>query len=159
MYMDIDHFKAINDRHGHAVGDKVLIECAAVISQAVGGKGFLSRMGGEEFAACFPGVDRSQAAAIAEDIRSAFEQARVRAGNTTLSATVSVGVAFVARQQEASELLSSADRALYAAKAAGRNWIAGKDSAPQFASGLAAQPNERAPSPGRTERGPMANCA
>lgn len=161
MYMDIDHFKAINDRHGHAVGDKVLIECAAVISQAVGGKGFLSRMGGEEFAACFPGVDRSQAAAIAEDIRSAFEQARVRAGNTTLSAIVSVGVAFVARQQEASELLSSADRALYAAKAAGRNavWIAGKDSAPQFASGLAAQPNERAPSPGRTERGPMANCA
>ncbi|OCP16059.1 hypothetical protein BC361_04885 [Ensifer sp. LC54] len=161
MYMDIDHFKAINDRHGHAVGDRVLIEFAAVVSQAIGGQAFLARMGGEEFAACFPGVGRSQAAAIAEDIRSAFEQALVRAGNATLSATVSIGVAFIGRQQEASELLSCADRALYAAKAAGRNavWIAGKDGAPQFASGLATQSNERAPSPGRTERSPMANCA
>ncbi|WP_457580915.1 GGDEF domain-containing protein [Ensifer canadensis] len=107
------------------------------------------------------GVDRAQAAAIAEEIRRAFEQTLVRAGNATLSATVSIGVAFVDGGQEASELLSTADRALYAAKASGRNavWIAGKDGAPRFASGPAAQPNERAPSPGRTERTPMANCA
>ncbi len=55
MYMDIDHFKAVNDRYGHAVGDKVLIECATVISQALGGRAFLARMGGEEFSACFRG--------------------------------------------------------------------------------------------------------
>lgn len=161
MYMDIDHFKAINDRHGHAVGDKVLIECAAVISQAVSGSAFLSRMGGEEFAACFPGIDRSQAATVAEDIRSAFEQALVKAGNATLSATVSIGVAFIGSEQEASELLSSADRALYAAKAAGRNavWVIGKDGAPRFASGLAAQPTEKPPPLGRTGKGSFAHCA
>nr|WP_281410704.1 GGDEF domain-containing protein [Ensifer oleiphilus] len=161
MYMDIDHFKAVNDRYGHAVGDKVLIECAAVISQAVGGRAFLARMGGEEFSACFPGVDRSQAAAIAEDIRVAFEHALVRAGNTTISATVSIGIAFVGNKQEASELLSSADRALYAAKAAGRNsvWVIGKDGAARFASGPAAQPAEPAPSPRKSERGSMAHCA
>ncbi|RDL48875.1 putative diguanylate cyclase YedQ [Ensifer sp. M14] len=161
MYMDIDHFKAVNDRYGHATGDKVLIECAAVISQAAGGRAFLARMGGEEFSACFPGVYRSQAAVIAEDIRVAFEQAIVRAGNTTLSATVSIGVAFVGSEQEAGELLSSADRALYAAKAAGRNsvWATGKDGAPRFVSGLAAKPAEPAPSSGRTERGSMAHCA
>lgn len=161
MYMDIDHFKAINDRHGHAVGDKVLIECAAVISQAVAGQAFLARMGGEEFAACFPGVDRSQAAAIAENIRVAFEHAPVKTGSTTLSATVSIGVAFIDHEQEASELLSAADRALYAAKAAGRNavWIIGKDGAPRYASGLAAQSTERAPPPGRTGQGHLAHCA
>ncbi len=161
MYMDIDHFKSINDRHGHAVGDRVLVECAAVISRAVGGNAFLSRLGGEEFAACFPGADSSQAAAIAEDIRRAFERAHIPAGNATVSATLSIGVAFVGKDQAASDLLNSADRALYAAKTAGRNavWIVASDGAPRFASGRTAQATERALSPGRTERGPMANCA
>lgn len=137
LYMDIDHFKSINDRYGHAVGDHVLAEFADILSKTVPGNAFIARMGGEEFAACLPEVDSAAAVAIADRIRSALEARRLGTAKGVLSATVSVGLAYVEGRREAHDIICAADAALYAAKGAGRNAVWSKDGAdfPKFAAG------------------------
>jgi len=126
MIFDIDHFKTINDQHGHLLGDRVLAAVANVIRQCVGDKGKVARMGGEEFAAVLPGVAAAKAAELAERVRAAVEKGRIRrqdrdepVGGVTISAGVAVrmdGEKFVA-------MMDRADRALYKAKQDGRNRI------------------------------------
>lgn len=122
LLFDLDHFKAINDRYGHQSGDTVLVEFARIGRQFVPGSAAFGRMGGEEFIAFIPVVDQAEAEAIAETIRADFCRAPLLAGQSLVSATVSVGLAIMPCDiANWDRLVSAADRALYAAKRAGRN--------------------------------------
>ena len=120
LLMDIDRFKAINDQHGHLVGDRVITQAAAVIGRQLPNDVALFRYGGEEFAAIVPGTDMADAAALSERVRQAVEGADFGPMRVTLS----VGLA--AWRPKGSSLaaaLDAADRALYAAKRGGRNRV------------------------------------
>ena len=112
--LDVDHFKAVNDRHGHQTGDEVLRAVAAAAASVVRGSDLLARYGGEEFALVLPGTTTADAQSLVERLRAA-----VSAG-TSPRVTCSVGLAG-GDPARAVELLAAADRALYAAKAAGRD--------------------------------------
>lgn len=117
--VDVDHFKTINDRHGHAAGDLVLKAVSERLAEAVGSNGHVARIGGEEFALILPLVHADGARAAAERARRAVEACRVRHGGQDIGVTVSIGVAHA--RASADDFLESADRALYSAKAGGRN--------------------------------------
>ncbi len=122
LLFDLDHFKSINDRYGHQTGDAVLIEFARIARLFVPRNGAFGRMGGEEFIAFVPITDREEAEALAETIRADFCRVPLLAGRSLVPATVSIGVAIMPRDEVSwDRLVSSADRALYAAKHAGRN--------------------------------------
>lgn len=122
LLFDLDHFKAINDRYGHQTGDIVLMEFARIGSQIVPRHGVFGRMGGEEFTALIPVDDQTETEAVAELIRLEFCRVPLLAGRSLVPATVSVGVAIMPIDlANWDKLVSAADRALYAAKGAGRN--------------------------------------
>jgi len=122
MLFDLDHFKAINDRLGHAGGDAVLKDFAATATRTLGPKALFGRIGGEEFGAVLRVRHLGEALAIAERVRRAFDQAGEADG---LMPTVSVGVALEDESNAAlPALMARADRALYLAKARGRNRVA-----------------------------------
>lgn len=118
VHFDIDRFKSINDSLGHDAGDAVLRAAAQVAQRNLRAGDVFARFGGEEFVAFLPAADRDQAVAAAERIRAAVA-AEVRAGDRPV--TVSIGVALGSGAW--SELLTTADAATYASKAAGRNRI------------------------------------
>lgn len=125
----IDHFKYVNDRHGHAIGDEVLrcvaavIRCvAAVIRDSVRESDFVARFGGEEFLVVLPDTDREGARTLAEKIRIAVAEARMPRDAGQLHISVGVAVATPADEDEA-VAVALADARLYAAKAAGRNRV------------------------------------
>lgn len=131
--VDIDHFKQINDRFGHAVGDEVLKAVAAAMRAACRDSDTLGRYGGEEFAVLLQGIGRDHALAAAERLRQAVENLAVPCGGQTIEPTASVGVACLSSTDlEFEALLVRADRALYQAKAQGRNRVvmAEQDAAP-----------------------------
>ncbi len=123
--VDLDHFKLVNDRYSHAIGDDVLRRVADVLAAATAESGWAARMGGEEFLLVFPGDDVHAAAVRCEEVRRAVESFRWDAITPGLLVTVSVGVTEVqpGRVTQAS-LLGQADRNLYAAKYSGRNRVA-----------------------------------
>lgn len=120
--IDVDHFKAINDTHGHQAGDQVLAEVARRLAEAVRGGDELARWGGDEFVAILPGTDKAGALRAAERLRAAVAAAPVEAAGEALDVTVSVGWAHWAGDTP-DDLLARADRALYKAKDAGRNMV------------------------------------
>jgi diguanylate cyclase (GGDEF)-like protein len=124
LLIDLDNFKSINDRFGHAFGDRVLQIFAATARDAVRGSDFVGRLGGEEFAVVLHGMARERALAVAERIRNAFaDEAEVIEGQK-VGATVSIGLALHDGSAIAfTELLWKADRALYQAKEGGRNRV------------------------------------
>jgi two-component system cell cycle response regulator len=128
VMVDIDHFKAVNDTHGHAAGDSVLAAVATTLSERLREEDWVGRLGGEEFLALLPDEDPEGAAVVAEGLRSAIEHIGVREGTETLRVTVSVGWATLEEGEDAEGLLRRADEALYAAKAAGRNVTRGAAS-------------------------------
>ena len=120
---DLDHFKTINDRYGHAVGDAALRVFAETIQYTMRDGDVIGRLGGEEFAAFVPGSVH-EAAIAAERVRAKFEAAGAVIVGHSLSATVSIGAAdCLANGCDVGRLLSRADAALYASKQAGRNRI------------------------------------
>lgn len=122
--IDIDHFKSINDRFGHDVGDAALKHVAARIDAACRGPGVCGRQGGEEFVALFDNVDAPQAMAAAERLREWVQADPFRADGVELTITVSVGVARVqVDDRRLDDALRRADQALYLAKAGGRNRV------------------------------------
>jgi diguanylate cyclase (GGDEF)-like protein len=124
MLFDLDHFKQINDRFGHAVGDSVLQVFAGTATTTLGADVLFARIGGEEFAACLPVGDLDEAFAIADRVRRNFLGAAARFGNEDLLPSVSGGVTLGCDPQaEVLELLSIVDRALYRAKENGRNRV------------------------------------
>jgi diguanylate cyclase (GGDEF)-like protein len=119
---DLDHFKQVNDRHGHAVGDQVLRDFAALLERELRGGDTLARIGGEEFAVVLFGVDLADAVSFAERIGREL-QARSSGDRPPLSASAGVA-ALTEADASPPALLLVADRALYAAKAAGRRRVA-----------------------------------
>lgn len=124
MLFDLDNFKQINDRFGHAVGDSVLQVFAGTATTTLGADVLFARIGGEEFAACLPVGDLDEAFAIADRVRRNFLGAAARFGNQDLLPSVSGGVTLGCDPQaKVLELLSIVDRALYRAKEHGRNRV------------------------------------
>ena len=124
LLIDLDHFKSINDRFGHALGDRVLEIFADSARQSVRSSDLLGRLGGEEFAAVLSDTSRDKAVGVAERIRASFAQAAQEVDGRPVCATVSIGLVHC---QEAvldvPELLAQADQALYIAKERGRNRV------------------------------------
>ncbi|MHA6297507.1 GGDEF domain-containing protein [Devosia sp. CAU 1758] len=123
IMFDLDHFKQINDRQGHAHGDKVLQQFADVLRSELHDSDIIARLGGEEFCALLPGRDWETARAIAEHIRKAFADLQLPIGVGTEIATVSAGMATGGKEEPFSSVLSRADAALYKAKESGRNQV------------------------------------
>lgn len=123
LLVDADHFKKVNDTHGHDVGDVVLRELAVVIKASIREVDFPSRIGGEEFSVLINNVTDGEAAAVAERLRRAVEQFTFDKSGAKLSLTVSSGLAFATVDDSMDELFVKADKALYRAKAGGRNRI------------------------------------
>jgi diguanylate cyclase (GGDEF)-like protein len=124
LLIDLDHFKSINDRFGHAIGDRVLQVFAESASANIKTTDLIGRVGGEEFAAVLYNVDRDRALTIAERIRSAFAAAAVEVDGRPAMATVSVGIVFNEDSTfDVPTLLAQADQALYHAKERGRNRV------------------------------------
>ena len=123
MIADLDHFKAVNDSHGHAAGDTVLRQSAATLARVIRTSDFVARYGGEEFVVVAPDCEISAAVRLAERFRTAIEQLRIDEHGDTIPVTTSVGVASFAdlTRTGPAELLRRADEALYRAKEAGRN--------------------------------------
>ncbi|MCS0503812.1 sensor domain-containing diguanylate cyclase [Ancylobacter mangrovi] len=123
MMIDIDHFKVVNDLHGHAVGDAVL-RAFAERCRSVVGDGVLARLGGEEFVALLTGLSQDKAAERAEELRRSIETLAISAQAEPVVLTASIGVATAAAPFDIDALLMRADQALYAAKRAGRDRVA-----------------------------------
>jgi len=125
---DLDHFKAVNDRHGHLAGDLLLKRAAQALAAPLRATDAVGRFGGEEFLVVLPETDLAGAVAVAEKLRQTVADLAVELDDgTLLKVTVSIGLAAVDAEAEwsptALELLAEADRALYRAKGAGRNRV------------------------------------
>ena len=134
LMVDVDHFKSYNDEFGHLVGDRTLREVAQVIRDSVRRVDVVGRYGGEEFVIAVPEIEKKAALELAERIRSAVAQKRLRVYDEETRVTVSIGVgafpedvsrdpAAEASDQLVQSLIEKADLALYQAKAEGRNRV------------------------------------
>jgi diguanylate cyclase (GGDEF)-like protein len=126
LMIDVDHFKSINDQHGHPAGDGVLREMAQVLRETLRAVDALGRYGGEEFVALLPHTGAEEARQTAERIRFHVQRRVFHAGASEVRISVSVGVATCPGPgiDSADALLREADKALYRAKEAGRNRVA-----------------------------------
>lgn len=123
VIVDLDHFKVVNDTHGHVVGDAVLAVVAARLRTACGATATVSRWGGEEFVVAVPDADRAAVAALGERLRAAIGESPLAVGGAEpLHQTISVGAAS-GLAQDFDALLAAADTALYEAKSAGRDRV------------------------------------
>ncbi|GAC1342518.1 MAG: GGDEF domain-containing protein [Acetobacteraceae bacterium] len=126
LLLDVDHFKRVNDTHGHQVGDLVLRLIGRLLSESVKGRDTAARYGGEEFAIILAGADRRAGVTVGEQIRIALEAkslAPKASGPGPRSVTVSIGVAQLRPDDSGSALMTRADEALYRAKREGRNRV------------------------------------
>jgi diguanylate cyclase (GGDEF)-like protein len=124
MMIDLDHFKQINDIHGHAAGDEVLIATAQTLSLGCHGFGEAARMGGEEFAVLVRTTHAEAALQLAELLRTSVAVTRLPAPLDSISFTASIGVANIEPDESVSDAMHRADVALYKAKEAGRDRVA-----------------------------------
>ncbi|HEX3902727.1 MAG TPA: GGDEF domain-containing protein [Polyangia bacterium] len=129
IFLDIDHFKKINDEHGHPAGDQVLTQLATLVMTMLGEEETLARYGGEEFAIVARGVELAAASALSERLRAAVEAHPFKFGGTGIPVTVSIGVARAPgpAMSASGDLVARADEAMYAAKRGGRNRVCAAD--------------------------------
>ena len=123
MILDLDHFKQVNDTHGHDVGDEVLRAVAKCLKDMTRYHDVVARLGGEEFAVVAPNMDAELLARFAERIRNAVVGMSIMSGNVRVRITTSVGLAVWNRKETAEEFYRRADRQLYEAKRQGRNRV------------------------------------
>ena len=125
VMLDIDHFKRVNDTHGHVFGDQVIRAVAQVLKASVKGQDTAARIGGEEFAIILPTTPLNGAFVVAEKIRNAIGASRIRRGQQALTerVTVSLGVAAWRPGESATRFVERADAALYASKKGGRDRV------------------------------------
>ncbi len=121
--MDIDHFKCINDSHGHAIGDEILKEFVRKLEQSMRESDAFGRVGGEEFLALWASVDSKVLRTINDRFRGVIEQTPFPMPEIELHFTVSIGVTITSGNETAEAAVSRADQALYAAKEKGRNRV------------------------------------
>lgn len=127
LLLDLDHFKLVNDNHGHETGDRVLIEAAKLLTALLRQQDTPARWGGEEFIALLPETDLEGTRRVAEKVRRAFEQAPWGLGGAPV--TVSIGYCTKNKGETWKEVLARADRYLYSSKNEGRNRITGPSEA------------------------------
>ena len=125
VMFDIDHFKKVNDTHGHPAGDLVLSEIATLLTAALRAEDVFARYGGEEFAVICRGTDLSQAQVVGERMRKAVEKHRFMHEGTHIPVTISIGIASLPDPavKDATDLVARADKALYQSKHGGRNRV------------------------------------
>jgi diguanylate cyclase (GGDEF)-like protein len=144
VLFDLDHFKALNDKHGHAAGDRALKVFCEALQDAVRDRDLVGRRGGEEFVALLPDCDAAAAAVVLERVRGTLAAALERLGLPRF--TVSCGVAMTPRDgDELEHLLTACDQALYAAKEGGRDAVvfhAAGNEAPSAGGGCDADDRE-----------------
>jgi diguanylate cyclase (GGDEF)-like protein len=129
LIIDVDHFKSINDRHGHLIGDEALRQISANLRVAVDEPAFFGRLGGEEFAAVLPGCDPDEARGVAENLRERVMRLDLSRFLGDRRLTVSIGIATsIPGRDSITTMLRRADSALYCAKDAGRNCVRSKSS-------------------------------
>ncbi|MBF0432667.1 MAG: GGDEF domain-containing protein, partial [Fibrobacteria bacterium] len=122
--LDIDHFKKVNDTHGHKAGDDVLFHTARTITREIVPHGTVCRYGGEEIIVFFPQQHIKEAVKILERVRIAVKKSSVKSGRKTIRVTLSAGVAMREKtSQNLSQVIQTADKALYRAKKGGRNQV------------------------------------
>lgn len=125
LMIDIDHFKTINDVHGHLTGDRVLAGMALLLKQRLRSGDRVGRYGGEEFCAVLPETDLPSALSIAENLRALVATSPFPVESKRLAVTVSIGAAGMTSPMQATDLYRAADRKLYQAKNEGRNRVCG----------------------------------
>lgn len=118
MMMDIDHFKRVNDRYGHQIGDQVLIQVAAILSENLPENAVVARYGGEEFVILLPGMSENDAMATAEILKDNIQHAHWDIVNRM---TISAGIATFTEDDDPYSIITKADQALYLSKERGRN--------------------------------------
>jgi two-component system cell cycle response regulator len=125
VILDIDHFKAVNDTHGHLQGDRIIKGISKILSQSIRQVDLPARYGGEEFAVILPGVDVKGASVVAERLRKRIGESRFPCDGFTIGVTISLGVAeyIPEADQSSSDVLHAADKALYKSKENGRNRV------------------------------------
>lgn len=124
LMVDIDFFKKVNDTYGHLIGDKLLAGLANIFKETVGGRGLISRWGGEEFLILLPYTDKKEAHKVAEEIRKRVEENKFYFNNITINITISIGVSsFPEDGNDFNQIISVADSMLYEAKRSGRNKV------------------------------------
>jgi diguanylate cyclase (GGDEF)-like protein len=124
LLVDIDHFKRVNDTCGHLTGDQVLAGLSAALRQHVCNTDLVGRFGGEEFVALLPGASAAEACHVAERMRAGVSEVAVPVENSTVSVTISIGIAMLRTDgHDLFELLAAADLALYRAKESGRDRV------------------------------------
>lgn len=125
LFIDLDHFKAINDHHGHEVGDVVLKEVATCLAQNMRESDLFGRVGGEEFLALLPNTNLAGAKLLAEKLRQLIENLKPSVGKKRIPVTISIGVAENRPEHRTiADIRREADQAMYRAKDAGRNRVA-----------------------------------
>ena len=123
LFLDLDHFKALNDRHGHAAGDRALVAVAGALRHELRPSDLLGRYGGEEFVALLQGAEREHAVQIATRLCRRVSRLDVHVGSNNEALTVSIGVAIRTPADTVQSLIERADQAMYAAKLGGRNRV------------------------------------
>lgn len=121
LIVDVDHFKRINDKYGHMVGDRLLKGFSRCLMNTFRDFDFVARYGGEEFVAIMPNTSLQEAIKAAERVRTAIADCRFRVGELEMQITASLGVKEVEERESEIELMEKADSAMYAAKRGGRN--------------------------------------
>ena len=130
LFLDLDHFKAINDGHGHAIGDACLHALVRAAAAEMKYGDHIGRIGGEEFLLVLPGSRQREARDTAERIRQSVERDCAEVAGVPVALTVSIGVAQCRSDDTVASLVARADQAMYVAKHAGRNRVATMDAAP-----------------------------
>lgn len=123
VIFDLDHFKKINDTHGHDVGDEVLRQVSSCLREFSRYHDVVARLGGEEFAILSPNISSRQLFNLADRIRQAVSELAISTGNVTLRVTISAGLAIWDGEEDGENLYRRADRQLYGAKRDGRNRV------------------------------------
>jgi diguanylate cyclase len=137
LFCDIDHFKQLNDRHGHLVGDDILRRVSRILTSSIRRGDVAARYGGDEFCVLLRGAGIDEAMEVAERIRERVDQLYVAAGDAR--ASISIGVATLSERRDGQELRASADRAMYAAKDSGRDRVIRADTLQEARPRLATQ--------------------
>ncbi len=122
--LDIDHFKSVNDAHGHGVGDVVIKTLARILTSRLRRIDVVGRLGGEEFGVILGGTPAARAIEVMENVRVTFENTSQRAGDSEFKVTLSCGIAEFPAFDSGPALSEAADQALYEAKNGGRNRVA-----------------------------------